>query len=417
MAHPTGKALILLGDGLGDRPVADLGGKTPLEAAQTPNLDRLAALGECGLMDPIRPGVPAGSDTAHLSMLGYNPYESYTGRGPLEALGVGMDVRRGDLAFRCNFATVEPQPDGSLLIVDRRAGRIAEGTAELAAAVNALPPMDGVQFILRESIEHRAALLMRGDGLDACVSDADPHAEGAAVAVVEGRTEAAQRTAGTLNAWVRKTYEALDEHPVNVQRRAAGLKPANIILPRGCGVAPHLKPFSEQWGVRGALVVEVGLIKGLGRYLDMTVADVPGATGGYDTDEIALAKATLEALHEHEFVLCNLKSPDLAGHDGNAEAKVRCCAQLDRLVGHVLDHVDLEATAIAVAGDHSTPVSVRDHSGDPLPLAIAGQGVRTDAVAAFGERPCATGGLGRIVGHDLLSVLMNLIGAAEKYGA
>jgi len=328
-----------------------------------------------------------------------------------------MDVRRGDLAFRGNFATVEPQPDGSLAVVDRRAGRIAAGTAELTAAVNALPLMDGVQFLLKESVEHRAALLMRGEGLDAGVSDADPHAEGAVVAPVEGRTEAAQRTAGILNAWVRRTYEVLDEHPVNQKRRAEGLKPANIVLPRGCGVAPHLKPFVEQWGVRGALVVEVGLIKGLGRYLDMTVPDVAGATGGYDTDELALAQATLQALRDHDFVLCNLKSPDLAGHDGNAEAKVRCAEQLDRLVGHVLSHVDLSSTAIAVAGDHSTPVSVRDHSGDPLPLAIAGQGVRTDSVTAFGERPCGTGGLGRIVGHDVLSILLNLIGAAEKYGA
>jgi 2,3-bisphosphoglycerate-independent phosphoglycerate mutase len=414
-------ALILIGDGLGDRPIAQFGGQTPLEAQPTPNLDEIAALGECGLMDPIGPGIPAGSDTAHFSMLGYDPFKYYTGRGPLEALGVGLEVRRGDLGFRCNFASVEEASDGTLLVVDRRAQRIAKGTAELAAAVNEIGPVDGIEFILKESVEHRAALVMRGEGLDPHLTDADPHddPEGKPRPVEEVRATdpAAEAGAKALNEWVKRTHQVLRDHPVNQARVAEGKLPANIILPRGCGVAPHLEPFEREHGVRGGLVVEVGLIKGLGRYLEMAVLDAPGATGGYDTDHISLAKTALKALEEAQIVLCNLKAPDLAGHDGEPEKKRETVAKLDELAGVVLEAVDLDSAVIVLTGDHSTPVSVHDHSGDPLPIAFAGHGVRADHVREFGERPCAQGNLGRIRGHDIMAIITNLLGIAEKFGA
>lgn len=415
------RALILIGDGLGDRPVAQFGGQTPLEAQPTPNLDEVAARGECGLMDPIGPGIRAGSDTAHFSMLGYDPFKYYTGRGPLEAMGVGLEVRRGDLGFRCNFATVEEQADGTLAVIDRRAQRIAKGTAELAAAVNEIGLIDGIEFILRESVEHRAALVMRGEGLDPHLTDADPHddPEGKPrpVAEVRATDPAAAAGAKALNEWVKCTHDVLKDHPVNQARVGAGKLPANIILPRGCGVAPHLEPFEEKHGTRGGLVVEVGLIKGLGRYLGMDVHDAPGATGGYDTDHISLARTALHALEGAQVVLCNLKAPDLAGHDGEPEKKREAVAKLDELVGVVLDAVDLDQAVIVLTGDHSTPVSVHDHSGDPLPIAFVGHGVRTDQVREFGERPCAQGNAGRIRGHDIMAVITNLLGIAEKFGA
>ena len=411
------RALIFIGDGLGDRPVAELGGKTPLEYEPTPNLDEIAARGECGLMDPISPGRRAGSDTAHFAILGYDPEKTYTGRGPLEAMGVGLEVQRGDLGFRCNFATVEQQANGVLLVSDRRAGRIAEGTREIADAVNAIPPIDGIRFILEPSVEHRAALVMRGPSLDPHVTDADPHEESLPVHQVEATALEAEATAKALNEWVRRTYDVLKDHPVNVARAKAGQKPANIVLPRGCGIAPHLKPFAEQHGTSGALVVEVGLIKGLGRYLGMTVLDAPGATGGYDTDHISLANTALKALEEAQIVLCNLKAPDLAGHDGLAQRKCETVAKLDEAAGVILQGVEFSSTVVAFTGDHSTPVSVRDHSGDPLPIAIAGHGVRPDEVRAFGERPCAPGNLGRIRGRDIMPILTNLIEIQEKFGA
>jgi 2,3-bisphosphoglycerate-independent phosphoglycerate mutase len=411
------RALILIGDGLGDRPVAEFAGQTPLEHQPTPNLDQIAALGECGLMDPISPGRRAGSDTAHFAILGYDPEKTYTGRGPLEAMGVGLEVQRGDLGFRCNFSTVEEQADGTLLVTDRRAGRIAEGTREIADAVNAIPPVNGIRFILEPSVEHRAALVMRGPGLDPRVSDADPHEENLPVHAIEAHAKEAEATAAALNIWVRKTYEILKDHPVNRLRVQAGQKPANIVLPRGCGVAPHLKPFAEEHGATGALVVEVGLIKGLGRYLGMRVIDAPGATGGYDTDHLSLARTALQALEEAQIVLCNLKAPDLAGHDGLAQRKCETVAKLDEVAGVILRGADLTRTVLVVTGDHSTPVSVRDHSGDPLPVVVAGYGVRLDHVREFGERPCGQGNLGRIRGRDIMPILTNLLGIQEKFGA
>ena len=408
------KALVLIGDGMGDRPVPELGGKTPLEAARTPNLDRIAKEGECGLMDPIAPGIRAGSDTSHLAILGYDPFECYTGRGPFEALGIGMDVKPGDIAFRCNFATV----DDNLVVLDRRAGRIREGTDELAKALNeAIGEIDGVKCIVKESVEHRAALILRGEGLGDKVSDVDPHEVGQRIHKAEGEDEPSRRTARVLNEFVRRSHDVLSKHPVNEERRKRGLPPANILLPRGAGRAPHLEPFERRFGLKAAMVAEVGLIKGIGRYLGMTVPDVPGATGSHDTDVEAIAKAVLDALKGHDFVLVNLKAPDVGGHDQDPEAKVKDVELMDRLVGLILEGLDTSEVYIVLTADHSTPISVGDHSGDPAPIAIAGPDVRTDDVVEFGERACAKGGLCRIRGRDLLPILTNLLAAQEKFGA
>jgi len=405
------KAILLIGDGLGDRPIAALGDKTPLEAADTPHLDSIAADGECGLLDPIAPGVRPGSDTAHLALLGYDPHRTYTGRGPFEAAGIGMDVRGGDVCFRCNFSTV----DDDMTVVDRRAGRISEGTRELASALDGME-IEGAACLFKESVEHRAALIVRGEGLGHDVSDTDPHEEGVKVHQAAGGDAASQKTAVVVNEFVRRSHEILSKHPVNQKRAADGLRPANIALPRGAGVAPHLEPFQERYGVTGACIVEVGLIKGLARYLQMEVIDVPGATGGRDTDELALARAVVEAIRRHAFVLCNLKAPDLGGHDDDPQQKMEAACKLDRLAGYLREHVGDQAF-LMVTADHSTPCVVRDHSGDPVPIAIIGPGVRTDDVTAFGERPCAHGGLHRIRGSDLMNILTNLMAVQEKFGA
>jgi 2,3-bisphosphoglycerate-independent phosphoglycerate mutase len=406
-----GKAVIIIGDGMGDWPVSELQDLTPAEAAVKPNLDRLAREGESGMLDPIAPGVRAGSDTAHMAMLGFDPYKYYTGRGPFEALGIGMDVQRGDVCFRVNFATV----DSDLRITDRRAGRISSGTDQLAAALNGLQH-DGCTFLFKESVAHRAALIIRGEGLGPFVSDADPHAEGELPHEAHGADPASQRTAEMVNWFVKKSYEILKDHPVNKARETEGKNPANIAMPRGAGGAPDLPPFAESYGFTGAMVVEVGLVKGIGKYLDMDVIDVPEASGDLNTDEIAMAKAVVDALQRHPFVLCNLKSPDVAGHDFNAKAKVETVEKLDRLVGYVMDHAG-DNTYIAVTADHSTPVAVGDHTGEPVPLSIWGPHMRTDNVSQYGERPCATGSLGRITGKDLMKLLTSLAMRQKKFGA
>jgi 2,3-bisphosphoglycerate-independent phosphoglycerate mutase len=414
MGRALFKALMLIGDGMGDRLIAELGYRTPLEAAHTPHMDRLAREGECGLMDPIAPGVRAGSDTAHLALLGYDPFQVYTGRGAFEALGIGMEVRGGDVALRCNFSTI----DENGRVIDRRAGRITQGTAELARALNGVE-IEGVQCFFKESVAHRGALVLRGEGLSARITDVDPHQEGEFIKEcrpLDPQDEAAQRTARVVNAFVRLSIERLKEHPINRERVAQGLLPANIILPRGAGVAPHLEPFPQRHGVRAAAVVETGLIRGIARFVGMETLDAPGATGGLDSDLMSMGRTLLQALRDYDFVLCNVKAPDLCGHDGNPLQKVAVIERMDAMLGLVLESAEPNLY-ICLTADHSTPCSVRDHSGDPVPLALWGPDLRGDEVQAFHERACMRGGLGRLRGCDLVPILTQLMGVQEKFGA
>jgi len=404
---------------MGGRPVPSLDGHTCLETQHTPALDALAAGGECGLMDPIRPGLPAGSDTAHMAILGYDVFKYYTGRGPFEARGVGLEIRPGDVAFRCNFASIEDH-----LVKDRRAGRIKDRTDELAAAISEAfaDGIEGVQVMFKESVEHRAVLVLRGEGLDHRITDVDPHSEDAVLHECQALPEAAenpaaQRTAHIVNEFVRRSREVLEASEVNQQRQANNLPPANVVLPRGVGTAPHLKPFTEQYGLRGAVIVEVDLVRGLGMYLGMDVIDVAGATGGMDTDEIAIAEAVCQAWQGHDFMLCNIKAPDLGGHDGDVEQKMQAIAKVDRAIDYLFNKLDWAQTVMMVGADHCTPIAVGDHSGDAVPIACYGHGVRPDGVDRFGERSCAAGSLHRIRGSDVMSILLNYAERIEKFGA
>ncbi|HET6453868.1 MAG TPA: 2,3-bisphosphoglycerate-independent phosphoglycerate mutase, partial [Armatimonadota bacterium] len=387
---------------------------TPLEAANNINMNTLALQGECGIMDPIAPGIRPGSDTSHLSILGYDPYKAYTGRGPFEAAGIGMDVRKGDIALRCNFSTV----DESMVIVDRRAGRIEKGTDQLAALVNGMQIEDVTAFF-KESVAHRGALVLRGPGLGAAVTDADPHEVGAKVhesKPIDPNDQASAKTARIVNEFVRRSYQLLKDHPVNKQREAEGKALANIILPRGAGVAPHVESFEEKYHLKGAAVVETGLIGGIAVYLGMDIVEASGATGGLDSDLMSMGRSVLKALENHSFVLCNLKGPDVAGHDGQAKAKVEVIERIDAVVGMLMQEVD-PLTYIVLTADHSTPISVMDHSGDPVPIAIWGPDVRVDSIQAYDERSVIGGGLVRIKGTDVMPTLTNLLGTQEKFGA
>jgi len=413
------KAIIFLGDGMGGRPVPSLGGKTTIEATDTPALDAFAAGGDCGMLYPAGPGRPVGSDTAHMAILGYDPFEFYRGRGPFEAKGVGIDVRPGDLAFRCNFSTVE-----NGVVTDRRAGRIKSGTEELAKAVNdgLAGGIDGVQVIFKESVEHRAALVLRVEGLDHRVSEVDPHKEGVeywqCAPLPEAKSEAtAVRTAEIVNEFVRRSFDILDAHPVNAERKQEGLPPANAALPRGVGTAVDLQSLQAKYGLLGAMIVEVDLVRGLGMYLDMAVIEVAGATGGANTDEMAMAKAVEAAWAEYDFILANIKAPDLGGHDADVAAKMAAISKVDRAVGYLLDHLDWSRTTMMVGADHCTPIVCGDHTGDAIPIAFHGYGTRPDDVLKYGERACAKGSLGHIVGADVMSLLTNYTGTQHKFGA
>ncbi len=414
MGKVSYKGLLLIGDGMGDRPIPQFNGKTPLEYAQTPTLDRLAREGVCGLMDPIAPGIRPGSDTAHLSILGYDPYQVYTGRGPFEALGIGMDVRGGDVALRCNFSTV----DDSWRVIDRRAGRISEGTRELAELMNGIE-IEGVQCFFKESVAHRGALVLRGEHLSARITDVDPHAEGEPVhecRPLDPNDQDAERTARVVNAFVRLSYERLKDHPINRARVEQGLLPANILLPRGAGVAPHLPPFPEREGMRAVAVVETGLIRGIARFVGMDTLVAPGASGGIDSDMLSIADTLAQALREYDFVLCNIKAPDVCGHDGNPEMKAQVIERIDSAVARLLEQYT-EPFYLMITADHCTPCSVRDHSGDPVPLLLHGPELRGDEVLQFHEYACVRGSIGRIRGRDLIPILTQLMGVQEKFGA
>ncbi|MBM4250292.1 MAG: 2,3-bisphosphoglycerate-independent phosphoglycerate mutase [Euryarchaeota archaeon] len=405
------RILVVVCDGLGDRPVSGFGNRTPLQAAARPALNFLARNGACGILDIIAPGVRPGSDTAHLALFGHDPFKVYTGRGPFEAMGVGMEVRPGDVAFRCNFSTV----DDRLNIVDRRAGRIREGTAELARALDGWE-FEGVEVHFKEGTEHRGVLLLRAPGLSSLVSDPDPHQEGVRPHECEPKAPEAALTARVVNAFVKRSTEVLRDHPVNRARRRAGERPANIVLPRGAGIMPHIPTFRERFGMKCAAIAGVALVKGICRVSGMEVIDVKGATGGLDTDIEAKLRAALKALESNDLVFVNIKAADLCGHDGDPNGKVKVAKRIDRAMSLVKKALP-EGAILALTSDHSTPCCVKDHTGDPVPLVIYGKGVRADRVRTFDEIACAEGGLGRLRGVDLLPVLMDLAGRAEKFGA
>ena len=412
MAAAKKKILFVVMDGLGDRGCKALNGMTPLQATDTPNFDWFAANGISGIADIVAPGVSPGSDTAHLSLLGYDPYEVYTGRGPFEAAGIGLIGRKGDVAFRCNFSTVNERYE----ITDRRAGRIkAPDTTKLIEALNGIV-IDNVEILVKEGTEHRAALLLRGAGLDPNVTDADPHDLGP-VAISKGKTKKAEFTAAVLNKFVKMSYDKMKDHPVNLRRRKDGLPEANILLPRGAGEFPNMIPFPEKNKMRAACVAGVGMIKGICGVCGLDNIEVPKeSTGGLDTDMIKKAGTALKALEEYDFILMNIKAPDICGHDGDAKLKCSVISRLDKMAEYLRKNMP-DDLVIAFTADHCTPVEVGDHTGDPVPVTIYAKDVAKDNVKKFSESECAGGSVGRIRGRDLLPICMNIANRSEKFGA
>ena len=405
------KILVIIMDGLGDRAVRSLGYRTPLQCANKPNLDWFAVNGTSGIMDVISPGVRPGSDTSHLALLGYDPYQVYTGRGPFEAAGVGLVGKAGDVAFRCNFATV----DDGMNVIDRRAGRIKEpDTTELAKALDGMRLGD-ITAVVKEATEHRAALMLQGSGLSPYVSDADPHAL-ATVSRSEPLRPDAAATAEAVNEFVRRSYEVLKDHPVNRRRIAEGKQPANILLPRGAGVFPDIQPFESRYGMSASGVAGVSLIRGICRVCGLEVIEDAGCTGGTDTDMNAKACAALRELERKDFVLMNVKATDINSHDGDPRSKIESIERLDAMAKAIREGIP-PGTVVALAADHCTPVEKGDHSGDPVPLTIYVENGIKDGVASYDEVSCARGALGRIRGVDLMPILIDKADRSEKFGA
>jgi len=412
------KAVVIVGDGMGDRPLRELNGKTPLETAQKPSLNKLAEDGVCGIIDVIAPGIPPGSDVAHLALLGYDAQKVYSGRGAFEAIGFGVKIKPGDVAFRCNFATV----DDKLTVIDRRAGRIATvDAARLAEEFKeiTLPRHRNLKIIFKNTIQHRAILVLRGKNLSNKVSGSDPFKTGKKA--LEARplenTAAAKRTARIVNQLTSYFHKVLRAHPLNIERKMAGLFPANIILCRGAGKLPNLTPLTTRYNISAVAISAMPLVKGVCKAAGMELLEVSGATGTYDTNVLAKAKAAVNALRVYDLVLVHVKGTDVASHDGRVDEKIKMIERIDELVGYVIRNVDLSKTYIVVTADHTTSSRTKQHEGDPVPVVMRGPEVRTDDVKEFSESSCANGGLGRIRGKDLMPIIMNLLGKTRKFGA
>ncbi len=404
--------LFIIFDGLGDRPIAELDGKTPLEAAKKPNLDRLAELGVTGLIHTIKRGIRPGSDVAHLSLLGYDPKHNYMGRGPFEAAGYGLKLQPGDIALRGNLGTVNSEG----IITDRRAGRI-DSSAPFAEMINGLT-IDGVTVIAQPGINHRIAIALRGPGLSDKVSDVDPHLVDQPIltaASLDDSKEAAH-TAVVINKLVAKARTLFESHPINKERRESGKPVANALLLRGAGQMKDIKPFHEVYGLKAACVAGGGLYKGIARILGMDVYEVSGATGKANTDAVAKTNKALELLKKYDFVFLHFKATDSLAEDGKALEKRNFIEKVDATFAPLVPLVEKKDIIVSVTGDHTTSSELKLHTADEVPILITGYGTRTDAVKTFGERPCQSGGLGHMEGKNLIDFLMNLRGQLVMYG-
>jgi 2,3-bisphosphoglycerate-independent phosphoglycerate mutase len=404
------KAMLLVMDGLGDRPIQELGWLTPLEAAQTPNFDALAARGVCGVMNAIGIGLRPGSDTSHLAILGYDLDKYYTGRGTIEVAGLGMDLEEGDVALRGNLGTV----DDELVVTDRRAGRITD-TGPFVQGLDGLQ-YQGVTLLARPGTGHRAGVILRGPNLSSKISDNDPHEVGVRVHEVHPLDDSPEAafTAQALNHFLMEAHRILTNNPLNQTRVKEGQPPANYLLARGAGYYKKIEPFEQRYGLKACTIAGGGLYKGIGAFTGMDVIQVPGATGLPDTDIAAKFQAALKVLQEdYDFAFVHVKATDTYGEDGDFQGKLAFIERIDAAAGLLLDAPFL----LAVTADHSTPCALKKHSGDPVPLMMMGAGlVRTDNVTAFGERSCAQGGMGRLTGLQVMPEIINLLGLSKLIG-
>jgi 2,3-bisphosphoglycerate-independent phosphoglycerate mutase len=412
-------------DGVGDDPITELDGRTPLEAARTPVLDDLARRGIQGLVHTVGPDVAPESDIAVFAILGYDPREDHPGRGVLEAVGSGMDFEDGNLAHRVNFATAE---DGTIL--DRRVGRDlpSEDAAVLAKEVNDRLTLEGASFELRATVEHRGALVIRADvgRLSANIGNTDPaYAKEGSLGVALERfedqvaeshpldeSEDARRAAELTNAFVRESALILDRSEVNERRREEGRLPANLILTRDAGDhLPHLTPIRERFGPSWGCFVEMPVERGIALLLGMGEVEAPTPADPEDRYS-AWAALAAEALGGYDALYIHIKGPDVPAHDGRAEDKRDIIEVIDRaFFAELLPALDPLRTVLAVTADHATSCPRKAHTADPVPLVVAGPGIRPDGTTLFGERAAAEGAIGTIRGGEIVPRLVRLLDA------
>jgi 2,3-bisphosphoglycerate-independent phosphoglycerate mutase len=388
------KLVVLLGDGMADLPLATLQGKTPLQAAKKPNMDRLARQGKSGLAQTVPEGFPPGSDVANLSVMGYAPSQHYSGRAPLEAAAMGVALAPADIAFRCNFVTIV---DG--IMKDYSAGHItSEEGRELIEALQPLMP----DRRLYAGVSYRNLIVLKAGANAVCTPPHDISDQPVAEHLPHGPDSE------LLKQFMEAARPVLNRHPVNEKRISEGKHPANAIWLWGQGPAPVMPSFAEKYGLKGAMISAVDLLKGIGRYAGLEVIDVPGATGTIDTNYEGKVQATLEALKSCDFVYLHIEAPDEAGHEGNTELKVRAIELFDEMVvGPVVEGLEKsgEDWRVLLLPDHATPISIKTHSRDPVPFTIAGKGIETDDVESFDEDAAKRGAYGLVEATKLVGMM------------
>ncbi|WP_304477122.1 cofactor-independent phosphoglycerate mutase [uncultured Muribaculum sp.] len=400
------KYIVVLGDGMADEPIPELGGKTPLEAADTPVMDMLARKGRVGRLVTVPEGFHPGSEIANLSVLGYNVPEVFEGRGVLEAANMGVDIKPGDMAMRCNLICIS---DGR--IKNHSGGHIStEEAHEIIATLQQELGDDTVHFYPGVSYRH-LLILKGGDKRVSCTPPHDVPGTAFADVMVKADVPEAEATARKLNELIMRSQKILESHPVNLRRKAEGKDCANSIWPWSPGYRPSMRPMTEEFGIKSGVVISaVDLIFGIGVYAGLKPVYVEGATGLYDTNYEGKAQAAIDALRNGaDFVFLHVEASDEAGHEGDYELKKRTIEYLDnRILRPLMDAVSEmdESVAVAVLPDHPTPCRLRTHTSAPVPFLIYRPGDTPDDVTVFSEESAADGGYGLLTGSQFIKSLI-----------
>lgn len=396
------KYVVVLADGMADLPIDALGGKTPLEYASTPNLDMLACGGEMGMAKTVPDGMKPGSDVANLAVMGYNPRECYSGRSPLEALSVGVDMKDTDVVFRCNIVTVtENEPYEEKTILDHSSGEISTEDADvLMDAVREAFQNETFRFYTGTSYRH-ITVWDKGE-----VLDMEPPHDHLGQVIGQFLPENP-----LFREMMKKSFDVLNNHPLNVQRAAEGKNKANSIWFWGAGTKPALQNFKEKTGLSGTMISAVDLLKGIAVGAGMEVVEVEGATGSLDTNYLGKAGAAVKALLEdgQDFVYIHVEAPDEMGHQGNLHHKVQSIEEIDKnIVGVVKRALDAsgEDYRIIVLPDHPTPICMRTHTSEPVPYVLYDSTKVADNNTVFSEKTAQATGVFQADGYRLMDLLI-----------
>lgn len=394
------RVLLIVTDGMADLPINKLKGRTPLQTAGAENLNMLASTGCSGIMDPPFPGIPPGSDVAHLNFLGYDPRLFYTGRGPLEAAGAGINVSEDGIFYRCNICRLSTEGIVTNEKVELEEGIRAVVERRINSELN--ERFENIHVCFKFTVGYRGVLALRGKGLTPKVRFPQPKRSIRIPKCPCGAGAMKEMPAELLREFVDLSTDLISE-----ELRAKDPGAHYSIIPWGGGKSPKLPDFSEGHGIRGTGIAAVPLIKGICRLCGMDVPEVRGATGKPDTDLISKAKSAIEAMEKSELVLLHIEATDELSHDGDLDGKIRMIRRIDDMIGFLIDRIDLGTDRIAVISDHVTSTEMRRHTGDPVPVVVAGCRTRRDGLKEYSERSAVKGVLGRFEGKDLLRILFD----------